>query len=630
MAIQFLPPEIVHRIAAGEVIDSLAAVVRELVENSLDAQASRISLGIWPEQWRVQVVDNGLGLGAADLAQAALAHSTSKFPQKRLNEASVNSPSSRLGEAAELAMTDWAVTESAIAELSQIHSLGFRGEALHSLARLSRLSLCSRPPDQSEGLQLSYGNDGQPQGEPLTLALAPGTVVTVEDLFAAWPSRRQAMPHPAQQLRAIQRLIQGIALAHPQVTWQLSQNDRPWFSLWPGPSAQALLPQMLRGVDEADLRQVRLSLGKDMALTLLLGLPDRCHRHRPDWVKVCVNGRCVRLPELEQTLLGAMRRSLRRDRFPIAFIQLQAPPEQVDWNRHPAKAELYLHQLPRWQAALAEAVVQALRLGPEEAELGGGDRVQALFKAAEQGAGYGLQRQVSQTSPALTPAVDLSQTDERPPAIVSRLKSGSSIAPGSAIELGSQAEAGSQTESGIQPTLLKALAQVHRTYIVAEHPAGLWLVEQHIAHERVLYEQICDRWSCIPLQPPVILENLSPRQQAQLERIGVELAPFGEGLWVARSAPALLAQRQDCSTALLELSLGGDLQTAQVATACRSAIRNGTALSLGEMQRLLDQWQRTRQPRTCPHGRPIYMALAETSLARFFRRHWVIGKSHGI
>jgi DNA mismatch repair protein MutL len=158
----------------------------------------------------------------------------------------------------------------------------------------------------------------------------------------------------------------------------------------------------------------------------------------------------------------------------------------------------------------------------------------------------------------------------------------------------------------------------------------MWLVEQHIAHERVLYEQLCDRWQLVPLEPPVILSHLTPAQVEQLQRLGLEVEPFGEQLWAVRNAPDLLTKRKDCDLALLELSLGGDLQTAQVATACRSAIRNGTPLSLSEMQTLLDQWTRSRNPRTCPHGRPIYLALEESSLARFFRRHWVIGKSHGI
>jgi DNA mismatch repair enzyme (predicted ATPase) len=177
---------------------------------------------------------------------------------------------------------------------------------------------------------------------------------------------------------------------------------------------------------------------------------------------------------------------------------------------------------------------------------------------------------------------------------------------------------------------LRAVAQVHNTYILAEHPTGMWLIEQHIAHERVLYEQICDRWQLLPLEPPVILNSLTPAQVEQLQRLGLDIEPFGEQLWAIRNAPALLQQRDDCAAALLELSLGVDLQTAQVATACRSAIRNGTPLSLPEMQTLLDQWKSTRNPRTCPHGRPIYLSLEESALSRFFRRHWVIGKSHGI
>ncbi len=158
----------------------------------------------------------------------------------------------------------------------------------------------------------------------------------------------------------------------------------------------------------------------------------------------------------------------------------------------------------------------------------------------------------------------------------------------------------------------------------------MWLIEQHIAHERVLYEQLCDRWQMVSLADPIVLNQLAVVQVEQLQRLGLEIDPFGEQTWMVRTAPELLAQREDCADALLELSLGGDLQTAQVATACRSAIRNGTPLTLKDMQTLLNQWQQTRNPRTCPHGRPICLTLEESALARFFRRHWVIGKSHGI
>jgi DNA mismatch repair protein MutL len=165
---------------------------------------------------------------------------------------------------------------------------------------------------------------------------------------------------------------------------------------------------------------------------------------------------------------------------------------------------------------------------------------------------------------------------------------------------------------------------------VAEHPNGLWLVEQHIAHERVLYEQLCQAWKLINIEPPILLQHLSPTQIEQLQHLGLQVDPFGLELSAVRTIPEMLAQREDCREALIELSLGKDLQAAQVATACRTAIRNGTPLSLREMQTLLEQWVRTRNPRTCPHGRPIFLRLDESSLSRFFRRHWVIGKSHGI
>lgn len=316
-----------------------------------------------------------------------------------------------------------------------------------------------------------------------------------------------------------------------------------------------------------------------------MGLPDRCHRHRPDWVRVAVNGRMVKSPEIEQTILAATSRTLPRDRYPVCFLHLLISPSQIDWNRHPAKAEIYLHHLSYWQEQVTQVIEQALRISaanlPEAVHT---ERVGKLLKAAEEKGAYAANRSIH----------PIATSPDRP------------------------------------PLQLRAVAQVHNTYILAEHPGGLWLVEQHIAHERVLYEQLCDRWQLVPLEYPAILNQLSPAQRSQLQRIGLEVEPFGDQLWAARNAPALLQKRSDCAEALLELSWGGDLQAAQVAVACRSAIRNGTPLSLQQMQTLLDQWQRTRNPRTCPHGRPIYLSWQESDLARYFRRHWVIGKSHGI
>ncbi len=569
--IQALPSEVVHLITASEVIDSFASVVRELIENSLDAGATRIIVSLCPQQWRVRVADNGCGMSLEDLQKAATAHSTSK----------ISSPT----------------------DLWKINSLGFRGEALHSLTTLANLEILSRAETQPQGKRgcngwrIVYGNGG----EALIMeaaAIAPGTVTVISDLFGNCNGRRQGLPSIAQQMKAVQAVIQQTALCHPGVTWQVWQNEREWFAIYPSSKMGETLSQFLHRVHSSDLQE--LNNPPNSSLSGVIGLPDRCHRHRPDWVKIAVNGRIVKSQELEQTILGAFHKTLPRDRFPVCFVHLSIPPNQINWNRNPAKTEIYLNQLNYWQEQIAQAIDKALSIDcstiKESLQV---TRVGKLIKAAEAKSGYNFNRR------------NLEENDNLSK---SQFKS-ESIVQNSSI-------------STIIP--LKAVAQINKTYIVAEHPGGMWLIEQHIAHERVLYEQLCEHWQLVKCEPPIILYKLSPTQIEQLQRINLEIEPFGEQLWAIRTVPALLQQRQDCAEAILELSKGGDLTTAQVAVACRSAIRNGTTLSLPQMQQLLDEWQRTRNPRTCPHGRPIYLSLEESALARFFRRHWVIGKSHGI
>jgi DNA mismatch repair protein MutL len=573
--IQALPTEVVYLITAGEVIDCFASVVRELVENSLDAGATRIVVSLWPQQWRIRVADNGCGMNLDDLQQAATAHSTSKIRSS--------------------------------ADLWKINSLGFRGEALHSLTTLADLEILSRPVGGKLGWRINYGNGGEVVQVEVT-AIAPGTVVTVSHLFGNCSSRRQGLPTAAQQMKAVQATIQQIALCHPHVTWQVCQNDRQWFTISPAATTGQLLPQILPQVRQGDLQEVKLEIPNPphqslvetqliasvpstdvinrvslhSSLNLVVGLPDRCHRHRPDWVRVAINGRMIKTPELEQTILSAFYRTLPRDRYPICFLHLAISPDQINWNRNPAKTEIYLNEIIYWQEQITQAINQALSISSNNLkEAVHTTRVSKLLKVAEAKGGYNFNPQNPNENPK-------------------------------------------------NPSSLKAVAQVSNTYIVAEHSGGMWLVEQHIAHERVLYEQLCDDWQLVPVEPPIILYQLSPAQVSQLQRIGLEIDPFGEQLWAVRNIPAPLQQRDDCAEAILELSWGGDLQTAQVAVACRSAIRNGTPMNQQEMQTLLDNWQRTRNPRTCPHGRPIYLSLEESALARFFRRNWVIGKSHGI
>ena len=552
--IQSLPLDVIKLMAAGEVIDSPAAVVRELAENAIDAGASRIVVEVRSQPWHLQVTDNGAGLMVEDLCQAATSHSTSKLATPE--------------------------------DLWNIRSLGFRGEALHSLSRLSHLTLCSRPASQqNSGFCVTCDHTGRPT-HVTPVAMAPGMRVTVDDLFYSMPSRQQTAVSSQSQLRAIQQSLYSLALCHPHITWQGVLDDRPWFTLWPGPSTLHLLPQILRRIQVTDLREIcqPISLPEsDGKLYLLMGLPDRCHRRRPDGIFTALNGRMVQLPALTERVLATLRRSLPRDRYPVIFLHLEAAPPHVDWHRSPDKSQVYLQHLESWETAvdrLIERILQGAQVSlmPSDHH----QRLTQLLKLAEPGGRYGA-----------------SSTNDDQPA-----------------------------ES--TPLGLVAIAQVHNRYILAEHPAGLCLIEQHIAHERVLYEELCDRWELVPLAAPIVLSGLSDKQVEQLQRIGLTVEIFGPDLWAVRTMPALLANRDDQEDALRELSFGGDLDSALVATACRTAIRNGTPLDHEAIQRLLNAWQRTRKPQTCPHGRPICLTLNESSLARYFRRSWVIGKSHGL
>lgn len=548
-----LATDLVHLIAASEVIDSWVAVIRELVENAIDAQATRLVISLMAELGQIQVADNGQGMAIADLRHCAQPHSTSKI--------------------------------GSLDDLWHLSSLGFRGEALHSIAQVAQLSIASRSvlTIAETGWRIDYAHSGEPERVEQT-AIAPGTIVTVRDLFGTLPQRQEGLPPLNPQLKAIQTAIYHFALCHPRLTWQVYYGDRPWLSISPGKTAQDILPQCLKGVNFHDLYFMEtedeptdesLPSGR---VALVMGLPDRCHRRRPDWVKVAINGRMVRSPALEQTLLAGFARTLPRDRFPVCFLHLHLSPDQIDWNRNSAKSEIYLKNTEFWQEKITQVLSSAFGSAMLPAQVHN-QRIGKLLKTAELATSY---------------------------------------------------RAGTTSSSSLNLMALKAVGQVNQTYIVAEHAQGLWLVEQHIAHERVLFERLQSDWQIVPISSPVLIDRLSVKQREQLDRLGLAIEPFGEGLWALRSLPQPLVEREDCLEALRELSLGGDLQTAQVAIACRSALRNGTPLSTQQMQQLLDDWKQTRNPRTCPHGRPIYLALEESSLARFFRRNWMIGKSHGL
>ncbi|MGY2727505.1 DNA mismatch repair endonuclease MutL [Thermostichus sp. OS-CIW-26] len=530
--IQPLNPERIAQMAAGEVIDSLGAALRELLENALDAQATRIQVEIWPSRWQVRVADNGQGIPASELEQVARRHTTSKLDGC---------------------------------------SLGFRGEALHSLARLGSLTIQTRHADDAHGWLATYDRQGElAHQQPAATAL--GTVVTVADLFADWPLRRCSLP----QTRPLLTLVQNAALAHPWVSWQVHQEGQLLLSLWPGKSLQDLLLQVLPQVDPSDLRYRRIQDG-DSDWEVVLGLPDRLHRPHPDWIRVAVNGRFVQMPDWQRLIQSVFHHALPRHRHPLVVVHLRLPPEQVDWNRHPAKSELYLENLTARQEQLRQHLHSLLQLGSGQASR----RSVHLIRASEAKVVYRVSPDLQSRFPP----------SDRPTSLLPPLK---------------------------------ALAQLHRTYILAEHPQGLWLVEQHLAHERVRYEYIQQHWQLVAPATPVTLQGLSPQALERLEQLGLEPEPFGPNTHLIRRLPLALESEdpEEVQGSLLELSRCQDVQAAQVAVACRGALRNGIPLTLEQMQKLLEAWQRTANPHTCPHGRPVYLALAEKDLARYFRRRW--------
>ena len=549
--IHTLPIEVVHLIAAGEVIDSLAAVIRELAENAIDAQATRIVISIWTDSLSVQVSDNGCGMAIADLSQAATPHTTSK-----INNAE---------------------------DLQQINSLGFRGEALYSLAQLADLNICSRPVLEPVGYQANYDEHGNLQTSPKVVAIASGTVVTVRNLFSRYPNRLQSLPSNSQQVRKVQLQIQQMAIANPQINGQVNLDNREWMTIWAGENASEILPQIISSIQPYDLVYKEFALtpspspaGEGSNISITLGLPDRLSRRRPDWVKIILNGRVINFPELEQTILSSLERTLPRNRFPVCSVNLNLPCDRIDWNRHPAKAEAYIQDLGEIQTQLKECITETLKVPTSSSPINYGSAANDLLKTAERKTSY------------LIPA---------------------------------------KRENFNQPTSsLKAIAQVLDTYILAEHAGGLWLVEQHVAHERVLFEQIETQWQIVAIEQPILLKQLSDDEIERLQALGLEIEAFGNNLWAVRSLPEILIGHEDCAVILQEMSQQDDPTMARATAACRSAIRNGTKLEMSTIRDLLWQWQQTRNPHTCPHGRPICLAIDESDLARFFRRNWIISK----
>jgi DNA mismatch repair protein MutL len=583
MPIRLLPPEVVSQIAAGEVIERPASVVKELVENALDAGARQIRVRILQAGRRlIEVADDGCGIEAAELPLAVQRHATSKIGRAE--------------------------------DLYQLHTLGFRGEALASIAAVSHLTILSRPAHAPAGARLRAEGGKilavEPSGAP------PGTLVRVEHLFYNLPARLKFLKTDLTERRAMDLLISRYALAYPQVRFTFQEEEQVLLQTAGDGDRRAILAA-LYGVEVArPLIEIEAEEG-GWRLSGFVSPPGLTRSNRRE-ITFFVNGRWIQDASLGAALLQAYHTLLMVGRYPLAVLFLELPPQEVDVNVHPAKTEVRFRDADRVFRFVQRAVRRGLLAG------------------------------------ASLPQLDAEMESLRPPApAATSLEWGiahSEVSPAPA-ETGPEAElplpgasAPVERSAAPQPSptlpLLRLIGQVAQTYLVAEGPDGLYLIDQHAAHERVLFEKLLTQLREQRLVSQALLEpvlvTLPPHQarllEAQLpslERFGFEVVPFGPHTYQVRAIPALFsgADPGQALRALVEdfeedeSPLQQEQEARLAARVCkRLAIKAGQTLSPAEQRALLEDLERCESPRTCPHGRPTMIHLSVSLLERQFGR----------
>jgi DNA mismatch repair protein MutL len=568
-----LPDALVNKIAAGEVVERPASVVKELMENSLDAGARRIDVVLrGAGRQLVAVSDDGQGMGPEDCRLALERHATSKLA----------------GEA----------------ELEAIGTLGFRGEALPAIFAVSRLSLCSRPPDAARGFLITGEGGVVAHAGPVEAPV--GTAVEVRDLFFNVPARAKFLKSPGTEQAAVVRVVTQLALAHPSVHVRLVGNTRVLLSAPPASNLRERLGALYGFGLAARLLEVAAESG-GVRLAGVVAPPALARTHRED-MHLVVNGRVVRDTLLVQALLEAYRPLLPRDQFPLAVLVLALDPREVDVNVHPAKAWVRFRQ-PRVLYELVRSAVQAAL-----------QRVEA--------APGGL---------AVRPGEALPVTGTTAPGAVP-----SASGTGGEVE---QAALFREAEAayGREPSLFgRVLGQIEDTFIVAHTAEEVFFIDQHVAHERVLFERLRAELESGGLASqellfPLPLELSPARRRAlegasqALERLGFAVEGFGEGALVLRAVPSVLraVDLPRLADALgQELEEDGARADAPVLdrllalVACRAAVKAGEPLEREEMARLLVDLGQTATPYYCPHGRPIVSRIPLGDIRRELRRTW--------
>ena len=608
MTIHVLPPEVASQIAAGEVVERPASVVKELLENALDAGAKSVTVEIAAAgRTLIRVADDGAGIPADELILAVERHATSK-----------------------LVSAD---------DLFQIATLGFRGEALASIGSVSRLTLTSHTPETLSGARLRV--EGGMIGKVEKIGAPAGTVVQVEDLFYNVPARLKFLKQDVTERRAIDALITRYALAYPEVRFKMTEGGSPSLQTSGDGDRRAILAA-LYGVDVARQMLDVISEEDGLKLTGFIS-PVALTRSNRKEITFFINGRWVQDTPLTQALLQAYHTLLMVGRYPLAALFLQVPPEEVDVNVHPAKAEVRFRSQDKvfsFVQRSARRAILAFTLVPQVSP-------QNLWGHTDDG------RQTVDRGSQIDAAWILGHDEPR--VAGGELRAGStesgveswessvnpSMPPSFVPDNSQPATNHSQLPTpGLPVPLLRLIGQIGATYLVAEGPDGLYLIDQHAAHERVLFEKLMAQHEQknIPSQAlltPVVVDlppssaKLLEEQLTILHHFGFDVEPFGLNAFQVRAMPTLFA-KSDPAAALRalvedfeedEAPLQNEIESKIAGRVCkRLAVKAGQALSPDEQRALLNDLEACASPRTCPHGRPTMIHLSVDVLERQFGR----------
>jgi len=583
MTIRVLPPEVASQIAAGEVVERPASVVKELLENALDAGAKSVTVTIAAAgRTLIQVADDGVGIPADELTLAVERHATSK-----------------------LVSAD---------DLFRIATLGFRGEALAAIGSVSRLTITSRTADAPAGRRLRV--EGGIIGRLEKVGAPVGTVVSAEELFYNVPARLKFLKKDVTERRAIDTLLTRYALAYPQVRFKLSEGNSPSLQTAGDGDRRAILAA-LYGVDVARQMLDVLSEEDGLKLTGFIS-PIALTRSNRKEITFFINGRWVQDTPLTTALLQAYHTLLMVGRYPLAAVFVEIPPEEVDVNVHPAKAEVRFRNPDKVFSFVLRSARRAI----------------LAFTPVPQMAPQNLWGSVPTQPRTIDPIWSLAHDELGVEGQKSGVENSGTVSPSPT------ADDQQLASPNITVPLLRLIGQIGSTYLVAEGPDGLYLIDQHAAHERVLFEKLMAQHEkkAIPSQvlltplvvhlPPASAKLLED-QLPVLQHFGFHVDLFGQNSYQVRAVPSLFAN-SDPEAALRalvedfeedEAPLQNELEAKIAGRVCkRLAIKAGQVLSPDEQRALLNDLETCASPRTCPHGRPTMIHLSVDTLERQFGR----------